>query len=346
MKYMLLLRKSWVLAIFIISPAFGYSQLAKSSKQSFVIDGVSYIACQPSETVVAPFTTTAGGVTTNQYSGLVLLKVSGTGQSAGTSLNDAFYFDIPENSTHEPNFFQLVTTIGPSVFAAPINPNTAYRHIVYDVDAGTEVTPPYVPPFRADNTYTFIINMNTLVPAPVGPSILRFGVSDGVVIDNSGAYTIQVTHLCEGCGHNKALICHNGKEICISQDGVKAHLDHGDVFGPCPTDAAQTTIKTRREFSERPGMLPEKLRVSNAPNPASVTTKIFYELPLDGRVSIQIFDLLGREVTTLVDATKQAGFHNADFNVAILQKGMYYYRITVKTAKNLWVQTGKISVIK
>lgn len=315
---------------------------------SFVIGGVSYIGCQPSETVVAPFTTTAGGVTTNQYSGLVLLKVSGTGQSAGTSINDAFYFDIPDNPTHEPDFFQLVTTIGPSVFAAPVNPNTAYRHIVYDADAGTAVTPPYVPPFRADNTYTFIINMNTLDPAPAGPSIIRFGVSDGVVADNSGAYTVQVTQLCEGCGHkgDKAAICHKGNEICISQDEVKDHLDHGDVFGPCTADAAKTTIEARREAPERPGMLPDKLRISVAPNPASASTKIFYDLPLEGRVSLAIFDVLGRRVTTLVDANKPAGFHNAELNAATMQNGMYYYRILVKTAKTTWSQTGKINIVK
>ncbi|THU30462.1 T9SS type A sorting domain-containing protein [Niastella caeni] len=93
-------------------------------------------------------------------------------------------------------------------------------------------------------------------------------------------------------------------------------------------------------------MPPEKLRVSNAPNPASVTTKIFYELPAYGRVSIKVFDMLGREVTTLVDAGKQAGFHSTDLDVASLQNGLYYYRIRVKTAKKIWVQTGKISVIK
>ena len=320
----------------------------KNSKQSFVIGGVGYIACQPSEAVVAPFTTTAGGVSTNQYSDLVLLKVTGTGQSAGTSLNDAFYFDIPGNPTHEPNFFQLVATIGPSVFAAPINPNTAYRHIVYDADAGTAVTPPYVPPFRTDNTYTFVINMNTLVPTPAGPSILRFGVNDGVVVDNSGAYTIQITQLCKGCDHksDNVLICHKGKEICIGQHGVKGHLEHGDVFGTCPTNAASTAIEARREISERPGVLPDKLRVSIAPNPASVATKIFYELPFDGHVSIKVFDMPGREITTLVDAGRQAGFHSMDFNISALSKGLYYYRIIVKTKNKVWVQTRKILVVK
>jgi hypothetical protein len=348
MRNMLLVKGCWLFAIFFIYPCLGFSQSGEHLKQRFVIGGVSYFACQPSETVVAPFTTTAGGVTVNLYSGLVMIKVSGTGQSAGTSLNDAFYFDIPENPTHEPNFFQLVTTIGASVFEAPVNPNTAYRHIVYDVDASIEVTPPYVPPFRTDNTYTFIINMNTLVPAPVGRSVLRFGVNDGVVADNSGAYTVQVTQLCEGCGQNgdKALICHKGNAICVGQDAIEAHLAHGDVFGACITAIPLAGSGSKRELPERQGTLPEKLQVSISPNPASVTTRIFYELPADGRVSIQVFDMQGREVITLVNADKRAGFHNTDLNVTALQKSIYYYRITVKTAKLVWTKTGKINVLK
>ena len=310
------------------------------------VGGSSYIVCKPSETVVATFTSTAGNVTTNKYSGLVLIKVSGTGQSAGGFINDAFYFNIPDNPTHEPNFFQLVTTIGESVFEAPVNINTTYRHIVYDIDAKTAVTPPYVPPYRTDNTYTFIINMNTLAPAPAEPSILRFGVNDGVVIDNSGAYTIQITQLCEECSkkENKALICHNGNTICISQNAIKSHLDHGDYLGSCTAVTALSKVEARREFSERQ-VLPKALRASITPNPASVITKIFYELPVDGRVSIQVFDMPGREVIRLVDADKHAGFHSTDLNVSKLQDGLYFYRITLKTSTKRWVQTGKISKV-
>jgi hypothetical protein len=348
MRYILLFKKTWLITVFFIGPALGYSQFTTSLRQNFVIRGISYIPCNPSETVVAPFNTTAGNVTTNQYSGLVLLTVSGTGQSAGASLNDAFYFNIPENPTHLADFFQLVTTIGASVFSGVLNPNDAYRHIVYDVNAGTEVTPPYVPPFRADNTYTFIININTLVPAPTGTSVLRFGVDDGFVIDNSGAYTVQITQLCESCGHKgyQALICHKGKEICISKDGIKDHLDHGDVLGHCPIEAARATTGEGKEFPERRREVPEQLRVFNTPNPASVSTKIFYELPVDGRVSIKVFDMLGRVITTLVDAGMKGGYHNKEFNVSALQKGLYYYHITVKTKNKVWVQTGKISVVK
>lgn len=113
---------------------------------------------------------------------------------------------------------------------------------------------------------------------------------------------------------------------------------------PCtpPTDVITGRIS---QPSAGSNAMPANFRVAVAPNPAAITTKIFYQMPVEGRVSIQVFDLLGREVTMLVDATKQAGFHNADLNVTKLQKGMYVYRIIVKSAKTVWRQTGKINVV-
>ncbi|MGZ8559513.1 MAG: thrombospondin type 3 repeat-containing protein, partial [Chitinophagaceae bacterium] len=166
----------------------------ESLAQPFVISGKNYIPCSPSEGVTALFTNAAGAATTNKYSNFVLLTVSGTGQSFGTLINDAFYHTIPGSPTHSPNYWQLVTTIQNTV---QFNPDDdAYLHIVYDVDAGVNVSPGYTPPYHSNNTYTFIINMNTLVPAPVGPSILRLGAGDEIYTDNSGSYKISVTQLC------------------------------------------------------------------------------------------------------------------------------------------------------
>ena len=47
----------------------------------------------------------------------------------------------------------------------------------------------------------------------------------------------------------------------------------------------------------------------NFPNPFNPTTTIYYQLPTDSRVSIVVYDLLGREVKRLVDETKEAGYH-------------------------------------
>lgn len=92
-------------------------------------------------------------------------------------------------------------------------------------------------------------------------------------------------------------------------------------------------------------VVPERFSVSVMPNPAITAAKMFYELPADGRVSIQLFDMLGRQIKTLADAYKQAGMHSIGFNVTTLQKGMYLYRITVKSAKQVWLKTGKINVV-
>ncbi len=98
---------------------------------------------------------------------------------------------------------------------------------------------------------------------------------------------------------------------------------------------------------EQPAVImPTSFKVFVAPNPAAVSTKISYELPVEGKVSIAIYDMLGRRIETLVEATKPAGVHNTDFNVATIPTGMYTYQIMVRTANKNWSQTGKISVIR
>ena len=74
--------------------------------------------------------------------------------------------------------------------------------------------------------------------------------------------------------------------------------------------------------------VPKKFEVSqNFPNPFNPVTKINYELPNDSKVSIKVFDILGREVGTLLDEFKTAGYHTVDFDGSSLSSGMYFYRI-------------------
>lgn len=159
--------------------------------------------------------------------------------------------------------------------------------------------------------------------------------------------TIKYSQLQIACGNkgDKVLICHKGKEtVCISQSAVADHLDHGDQLGACPI-SSPAIANARASQASGVSRLPASFQVTVIPNPAAVTAKIFYELPVDGRVSIRIFDMLGRQITSLVDAAKQAGFHNTELNVTALPQGIYYYRITVKSAKKVWSETGKINVL-
>jgi hypothetical protein len=65
----------------------------------------------------------------------------------------------------------------------------------------------------------------------------------------------------------------------------------------------------------------------NYPNPFNPSTTIEYYIPAPGFVSIRVFDVLGREVTTLVDDEKGVGRHSVVFNASNLASGVYYYRL-------------------
>ena len=66
----------------------------------------------------------------------------------------------------------------------------------------------------------------------------------------------------------------------------------------------------------------------NYPNPFNPSTAISYQLSADSRVSLRIYDLLGREVATLVDDDKSAGYHQETWNAAPYSSGMYIYQLT------------------
>jgi hypothetical protein len=66
----------------------------------------------------------------------------------------------------------------------------------------------------------------------------------------------------------------------------------------------------------------------NYPNPFNAETTIQYQLPIDVHVNIQIFDVLGRLVTTLVDEPKTAGFYKLNWRAEnSMASGIYFYRI-------------------
>ncbi|MFA7360914.1 MAG: T9SS type A sorting domain-containing protein [Candidatus Kapaibacterium sp.] len=65
----------------------------------------------------------------------------------------------------------------------------------------------------------------------------------------------------------------------------------------------------------------------NYPNPFNPVTKINFAIPKQGIVSLKIYDVLGREVKTLVNEIKSAGFYSVDFNGNDFASGVYFYRL-------------------
>ena len=74
--------------------------------------------------------------------------------------------------------------------------------------------------------------------------------------------------------------------------------------------------------------IPKNFSLSqNYPNPFNPVTKINFALPKSGFVTLKIYDMLGREIRTLVNEVKSAGNFSVDFNASELSSGIYFYRL-------------------
>lgn len=80
----------------------------------------------------------------------------------------------------------------------------------------------------------------------------------------------------------------------------------------------------------------------NYPNPFNPATVISYQLPVSSEVSLKVFDVLGREVATLIDGRVEAGYHQITFNARNLASGMYIYQLKAGST----VLTKKFTLIK
>jgi hypothetical protein len=72
----------------------------------------------------------------------------------------------------------------------------------------------------------------------------------------------------------------------------------------------------------------------NYPNPFNPTTKIEYQLPSAGMIILKIYDVLGREVVSLVNEQQEAGYHQSLFDAHRLASGTYIYRLQATDYQN------------
>ena len=93
--------------------------------------------------------------------------------------------------------------------------------------------------------------------------------------------------------------------------------------------------------------IPAKYNLSqNYPNPFNPTTKINYELPKDSRVNISVFDILGREVMSLVNQEQKAGYYTVTTDAKNLASGTYFYRLIAKSSEKDFVMSKKMCIVK
>jgi hypothetical protein len=128
------------------------------------------------------------------------------------------------------------------------------------------------------------------------------------------------------------------KEYYKNKDGREV-FKTGDVIGICgmvetPIDDWGVDMTTRGEVNvivgvndSAPEMVKDFALANNYPNPFNPSTKIEYSLPTSEYVSLKVYDIIGREVATLVSTQQNAGTHKVEFNASNLTSGVYFYKI-------------------
>jgi hypothetical protein len=109
-------------------------------------------------------------------------------------------------------------------------------------------------------------------------------------------------------------------------------IDAGDPAYPYDPDSTVTDMGAFyfhhvTKVNESP-VLPGRIVMSqNYPNPFNAQTSISYVVPYESHVTIEIFDLLGRRVETLIDRNEKPGEHSVTWNAEDIASGLYLYRI-------------------
>ncbi len=87
--------------------------------------------------------------------------------------------------------------------------------------------------------------------------------------------------------------------------------------------------------------------ISSYPNPFNPTSVISYKLSMVSNVSLKVYDILGRDVATLIDGIKEAGYHSISFDGSRLSSGIYFVRLIINSSDSrTQIKTMKVLLAK
>ncbi|RLD65474.1 MAG: hypothetical protein DRI84_06745 [Bacteroidetes bacterium] len=184
---------------------------------------------------------------------------------------------------------------------------------------------------------------------------------DGMLLNNSSDDELTMDGNPDWKAH---AIGHDFFEVGESMRAIKMYymnksgadyFKSGDVIGFCgmtetPIDDWGVDMTTRGEFtvdatvgvSDNSVMVEKFSLANNYPNPFNPSTKIQYSLPTNEFVSLKVYDIIGREVATLVNQQQSAGVYDVSFNASNLTSGIYFYKIDAGS----FVDVKKMMLIK
>jgi len=183
------------------------------------------------------------------------------------------------------------------------------------------------------------------------PSSIRINLNGGVgamEIHTEGEYELTSIKLPEDWEfyHGPSgMVFVNMKGINV-ESSIRVDLDGDiDISSHLAVDVFGNKIATSISA------IPDIYQLHNAyPNPFNPVTKITYDLPEDSFVNLIVYDIMGRQVTTLVNEIKSTGYHQVIWNASEYASGMYFIQIisgNFETGENdSFIKTQKLMLVK
>ena len=122
-------------------------------------------------------------------------------------------------------------------------------------------------------------------------------------------------------GYQLDTVMYVGTVSFAIQEQPNISLALKSVQSQCITSSVKTTDKE----------IPDQyILYQNYPNPFNPETNISFEIPKGQFVSLKIFDILGKEIETLLDGYKSAGRYRLNYNASVLKSGIYFYQLRLE----------------
>ena len=122
----------------------------------------------------------------------------------------------------------------------------------------------------------------------------------------------------DGGGTTSKPVSYNFSDNDVSSGQYKYRLKQIDFSGSFEySNEVETEVSTPAEFSLK----------QNYPNPFNPSTKISFSLPVNSRVSLNVFNVLGQKVASLINGNISAGEKEITFDASRLTSGIYFYRL-------------------
>jgi hypothetical protein len=145
---------------------------------------------------------------------------------------------------------------------------------------------------------------------------------------------------------NKNTFNYTDNSVTISQQGQTIYYKVRAVGPGLYTNTVSTKVIpfksiSQEIFNNNIAFILEQ----NYPNPFNPATKINYTVAEDAKVQIKVYDMLGTEITELVNETKPAGNYEATFDGSNLSSGIYIYRITATNGERILFSRSKQMIL-